>query len=139
MRNFKRIPINNVIILKATSIAKKYKLNDDLHRCHYSFALFYKSRKNPNKAKREIERAEKVACKLKDGVLISNDLWLKAVLFVTLGDYNSARQCLIKACRQQTPMAQDRQKIETDLQSGESSYFNLKRPSFNIICYPSFQ
>lgn len=65
--------------------------------------------------------AEKVAFQLKDKSLICDDLALKAQLFVIMADYESARRYLLKAYRQKTPIAQDREKIEADLRSGKKS------------------
>lgn len=62
--------------------------------------------------------AEKVAFQLKDKALICDDLSLKAQLFVIMADFESARRCLLKAYRQKTPVAQDREKIEAELRSG---------------------
>ena len=98
-------------------IGGKYQFREDLHRCHYSLALFYSRRKNFSQAKREVELAERVAFLLKDKALICDDLSLKAQLFVIMADFESARRYLIKAYRQKTPVVQDRQRIEADLRS----------------------
>ncbi|EFX69074.1 hypothetical protein DAPPUDRAFT_62661, partial [Daphnia pulex] len=102
---------------KASYIADKYNFREDLHRCHYSLALFYQRRKNYSQAKREAEMAEKVAFQLKDKSLICDDLALKAQLFVIMADFESARRYLLKAYKQKTPVVQDREKIESDLRS----------------------
>ena len=99
-------------------MAGKYQLREDLHRCHYSLALFYQRRKNYSQAKREAEMAEKVAIQLKDKALICDDLALKAQLFVIMADFESARRYLIKAYKQKSPVASDRERIEIDLKSG---------------------
>ena len=62
--------------------------------------------------------AEKVAFQLKDKALICDDLTLKAQLFVTMADFESARRNLLKAYRLKSPVLQDREKIENDLRSG---------------------
>ena len=99
-------------------IADKYQFREDLHRCHYSLALFYSRRKNFSQAKREVELAERVAFQLKDKALICDDLALKAQLFVIMADFESARRYLVKAYRQKTPVVQDRERIEADLRLG---------------------
>lgn len=114
--------LTHTFFYQAIYIANKYGFKEDLHRCHYSMALFYQRRKNPSQAKREAEMAEKVAFQLKDKALICDDLSLKAQLFATMADFESARRCLIKAYRQKTPVAQDRQKIEADLRSGRQLF-----------------
>lgn len=106
------------IAFQAIYVTNKYGFKEDLHRCQYSLALFYQRRKNYSQAKREIEMAEKVAFQLKDKALICDDLSLKAQLFTTMADYESARRYLLKAYRQKTPIAQDRERIEADLRSG---------------------
>ncbi len=90
-----------------------------MHRCRYSLAIFYQQRKNYSQAKREAEMAEKVAFQLKDKALICDDLSLKAQLFVAMADFESARRCLLKAYRQKSPVAQDHEKIQTDLRTGK--------------------
>ncbi|XP_057368859.1 tonsoku-like protein [Daphnia carinata] len=102
---------------KASYIADKYNFREDLHRCHYSLALFYQRRKNFSQAKREAEMAEKVAFQLKDKALICDDLALKAQLFVIMADFESARRYLLKAYRQKSPVIQDHERIENDLRS----------------------
>ena len=62
--------------------------------------------------------AEKVAIQLKDKALICDDLALKAQLFVIMADFESARRYLLKAYKQKTPVASDRERIEIDLKSG---------------------
>jgi len=105
-------------VSKSIYVADKYNFREDLHRCHYSLAVFYQKRKNYSKAKREIELAEKVAFQLKEKSLICDDLSLKAQLFVIMADFESARRYLLKAYRQKTPVAADRERIEADLRSG---------------------
>lgn len=110
--------LSKLFIHKASYIADKYNFREDLHRCHYSLALFYQRRKNFSQSKREAEMAEKVAFQLKDKALICDDLALKAQLFVIMADFESARRYLLKAYRQKTPVIQDHERIESDLRSG---------------------
>lgn len=64
------------------------------------------------------ELAEKVAFQLKDKALICDDLALKALLFVIMADFESARRYLLKAYRQKSPILPDHERIESDLRSG---------------------
>ena len=107
-----------MVFVKSIYVADKYNFREDLHRCRYSLAVFYQKRKNYSQAKREVELAEKVAFQLKEKSLICDDLSLKAQLFVIMADFESARRYLLKAYRQKTPVAADRERIEADLRSG---------------------
>ncbi|XP_046384165.1 tonsoku-like protein [Ischnura elegans] len=103
-------------IAKATSIAQQGNLNEELFRCYSTCGIFHQRRGESNKALKALNLALEVAERLEGREKHSCEALLsKAEVLFDMGEFEGAKQALLKAYKLRTPDAHERKSVERNL------------------------
>ena len=103
---------------KAVALCKSGDLFDILHQCYMAMSGQYVKMGDSQNALRYINLASGIAERLSNRVVKSCETWIAyASILIKSGDFQSAKQILMKAYKMKTPIEADRQSIESSLRT----------------------
>lgn len=103
---------------KAIALCKADDLFEILHKCYIAMSTQYVKFNDTQNALRYINLASDVAVRLTDRVAKCCETWIAyASILIKSGDYQSAKQILMKAYKSKSPIEADRQSVEASLRT----------------------
>lgn len=103
---------------KAIALCKCGELFEILHKCYMAISSQYVKLNDNQNALRYINLAADVAERLSNRVAKCCETWIAyAAILIKSGDYQSAKQVLMKAYKIKSPIEADRQSVESSLRT----------------------